>query len=239
MDLVLFGITAFALVLAAAMGAILFKVLRDERQRSDARVALLMAAAGVEPSLRLHDPEPVAPAATADHTHESHGELFTVREIASPWRRRVMVAFALAAFVAVTGYALLPRHVSTAGALSQATPLELLALHHAQEIDRLTITGLVQNPRTGVALSHVAATAFVFGADGNLLGSGRAELDYPALAPGDESPFVIKVPVTDAVAKYRVGFRGPDGSVIAHVDKRSIGTSARNGQITGSTPWAH
>jgi len=31
---------------------------------------------------------------------------------------------------------------------------------------------------------------------------------------------LISVPVTDAVARYRIGFRGEDGRVIAHVDKR-------------------
>jgi hypothetical protein len=43
-----------------------------------------------------------------------------------------------------------------------------------------------------------------------------------ALAPGDESPFVVAVPVTEAVARYRIGFRGEDGRVIAHIDKRQM-----------------
>jgi hypothetical protein len=35
------------------------------------------------------------------------------------------------------------------------------------------------------------------------------------------------------VARYRVGFRTADGSVIAHVDRRADATTARH----GSTPW--
>ena len=45
MDVLLIGIAALALILAIGMGLILFKVLNDERQRSDARVAALAAAA--------------------------------------------------------------------------------------------------------------------------------------------------------------------------------------------------
>ena len=49
-----------------------------------------------------------------------------------------------------------------------------------------------------------------------------------SLAPGDDSPFVVSVPVTAAVARYRIGFRGEDGRVIAHVDKRQQGPVAAN-----------
>src|SRR5262245_10753218 len=44
MDVVLVSITALSLVLAIAMGVVLFTVLREDRQRSDARVAALAAA---------------------------------------------------------------------------------------------------------------------------------------------------------------------------------------------------
>jgi hypothetical protein len=55
-----------------------------------------------------------------------------------------------------------------------------------------------------------------------------------SLAAGDESPFVVSVPVTDTVARYRIGFRGEDGHVIAHVDKRQQGPIAE--LQSGSTP---
>jgi hypothetical protein len=83
----------------------------------------------------------------------------------------------------------------------------------------------------------VFASAILFGPDGNFLTSARAPLDFTTLRPGDESPFVIPVPVTGSVARYRIGFRAADGSVIAHIDRRTDGTTAKNGQA-GSTPWA-
>jgi hypothetical protein len=103
----------------------------------------------------------------------------------------------------------------------EAAPLELLSLRHAQEAQRLQVTGVVKNPRTGSPLSHVVATAFVFGPDGAFLSSSRAPLDFTMLAPGEESPFVVSVPVSGQVSRYRVGFRTEDGRVIAHVDKRA------------------
>jgi hypothetical protein len=106
-------------------------------------------------------------------------------------------------------------------AVLDSAPLELVALHHTQQSERLVITGLVQNPRRGSAISHVVATAFLFGPDGAFLTSNRAPLDFTTLSPGDESAFVINVPVTGPVARYRIGFRTEDGRVIEHVDKRA------------------
>jgi hypothetical protein len=110
---------------------------------------------------------------------------------------------------------------ATNGAATTNSPLELLSLRHAQESQALTVTGLVRNPGTGAPLSRVVATAFVFAADGTFLASSRAPLDFATLTPGDESPFVVTVPVTGEVARYRIGFRTEDGRVLAHVDKRA------------------
>jgi hypothetical protein len=102
-----------------------------------------------------------------------------------------------------------------------------MSLKHTQESNTLTITGLVQNPRDGVPLTKVTATAYLFGTDGSFIATGRAPLDFTLLRPGDESGFSIAVPVTGApVARYRVGFRGEDGRVIGHVDRRGSGTIA-------------
>jgi len=90
-----------------------------------------------------------------------------------------------------------------------------------------TITGLVQNPRAGRELANVKVTLFVFGAGGTFLTSGRAPLDFTALGPGDESSFVISVPVKGDVARYRIGFRGGDDRVLAHVDRRTADAVAQ------------
>jgi hypothetical protein len=169
-------------------------------------------------------------------------DMFTARAEPSAWPKRLAVAGALAGvgFAIVIGAksGAFNRDVSPAAAPAAAQPaasaapqtqlpLDLLSLKQSQEAKTLTITGLVQNPRAGAELSNVAATAFVFGADGSFLASGRAPLDFTVLRPGDESGFVITVPVTSPVARYRVGFRGEDGHVIGHVDRRSSGTIAR------------
>ena len=236
MDVLLIGIAALALILAIGMGLILFKVLNDERQRSDARVAALAAAAS---SIDLPLSSQDADVTLSDHV-VSRSDLFTAADEASPWPRRAAVAAALAVAVGIGGYAIAAWSGRALPATVPAAPLELLSLKHTQESGTLTVSGSVRNPRTGVPQAQVFATAVLFGRDGNFLTSGRAALDFTSLAPGDESPFVIAVPVNGTVARYRVGFRAPDGSVIAHVDRRADSTVARqHSQVPRSTSWPH
>lgn len=166
-------------------------------------------------------------------------DLFADAEQPSPWGRRVAVIASLAVIAVGIGWvAVSGRTRQTPSAPSpsshvqnlepgDAMPLELLALRHAQETERLVITGLIQNPRSAAPLSHVVATAFLFGPDGTFITSSRAPLDLTTLTPGVESPFVVSVPVTGQVARYRVGFRTEDGRVIAHIDKRGPDALAR------------
>jgi hypothetical protein len=160
--------------------------------------------------------------------------LFEEAAAPSPWGRRFVVIGALVGIMVTIGIAIWmesgaatstpPSTVAAAPqqpAVPAGAPLELVSLHHRQEAQRLVITGLVQNPRTSGAISHVVATAFLFGPDGGFLTSSRAPLDFTTLAPGDESAFLVSVPVTQPVARYRIGFRTEDGRVIEHVDKRA------------------
>ena len=160
--------------------------------------------------------------------------LFEEAGAPSPWGRRFVVIGALVGIMVTIGIAIWmesgaatstpPSTVAAAPqqpAVPAGAPLELVSLHHRQEAQRLVITGLVQNPRTSGAISHVVATAFLFGPDGGFLTSSRAPLDFTTLAPGDESAFLVSVPVTQPVARYRIGFRTEDGRVIEHVDKRA------------------
>jgi hypothetical protein len=174
-------------------------------------------------------------------------DLFRVAPQRSPWPSRLGVAAVIATLVVTVGLALRSRSATTAALASLTAAstrptssdgsglLELMSLKHVQDADTLTITGLVQNPRDGVALPKVVATALLFGADGTFLASGRAPLDFTVLRPGDASGFVISVPVTAPVARYRVGFRGDDGRVIGHVDRRGTTTMALNGTRRGSS----
>lgn len=106
-------------------------------------------------------------------------------------------------------------------AASAQQPLELLSLRHTtDETGAFVVTGLVQNPAEGAPLKGVVATIYLFDLQGRYFASGRARLDVPALGPGEESPFIVKIPQTAGVGRYRVGFRLDDGGVVAHVDRR-------------------
>jgi hypothetical protein len=237
MDSVLVIITTISLVLAVAMGIIVFRVLRDESQRVEARVALLSAAARDDDPLPLQDPDDAVRLVAPDPPSTAAGSLFSVPENDSPWLRRVGAAVVLAGVVAAAGYAGMKNAGPSAPrAAVQTPPLELLALRHAPQPDALIVSGTVRNPRGGATVSNVIVTAALFSADGSLLASARAPLDFPTLAPGDESPFVVTIPVKGAVARYRVGFRSPDGSVMAHVDRRADLVSAQTAGVGGSTP---
>ncbi|HET7218125.1 MAG TPA: hypothetical protein VFJ02_08750 [Vicinamibacterales bacterium] len=261
-------IVALALLSTTMLLAyVVTKLLRDEKRRSDARVAMLaaMAADAAASAPEEQDPHEFYEDEAADpYEHAVAGaavfqpesdelplgyataaagahDMFAARAEQSAWPKRIAVAGALAAVVvaivlaarggifgAAPNATLASQPAQPAPAPAQAQlPLELLSLKQAQQGDTLTITGLVQNPRGSTDLSKIVATAFLFGADGSFLASGRSPLDFTVLRPGDESGFVISVAVKAPVARYRVGFRGEDGHVIGHVDRRSTGTIAR------------
>jgi hypothetical protein len=237
MDFVLVSITALSLILALAMGVVLFTVLREDRQRSDARVAALAAAsARFDLPLASRDAELLP---EADQIVRTANDLFAVSAEPSPWRRRLRVAAALAVVISAVGYVVLPaRTAAPSAAAAQVVPLELLSLSHTQQPSGLTISGTVYNPRGATPVSQVFAAAVLFGPEGNFLTSARAPLDFTTLRPGEESPFVVTIPVAGVVARDRVGFRAADGSAIAHVDRRADATAAQNGP-SGGTPWPH
>jgi hypothetical protein len=237
MNNILLATTILAVAAAAAAIVVMYVTFRHERRRSHARALALREMAGnVEP---LAEPSGT-PIEWDDVATEDDGRLgrpmFRESTEASPWGRRIAGAVTMAAVVAAAGYVLLSRDntvrpaASVSAAAAAVPALELLSLKHNHEEDRLLITGVVRNPRTSVPLTGVVATAFLFGADGTFLATGRAPIDFSTFTAGDESPFVLTVPVTGAVARYRVGFRGQDGRVIAHVDRRATGTLARTAE---------
>ena len=235
------------MAMAASLSVIVWRVLRVERERSEARVIALTAKARVwnpEPRPAHREPRPSnsEPRTTNLDLHireavetasVAASPIFAEREVNSPWGRRAAVMAGLGLVVAsvilfaltATGKNARPTRAATAAA-AQPGPgptvagLELLSLRDTRQPGSLTITGLVQNPRGGASLSRVTVTAYAFDDQGAFLASGRALIDVTALSPGDESPFVVSVPVTETVARYRIGFRSEDGRVIAHIDKR-------------------
>jgi hypothetical protein len=95
-----------------------------------------------------------------------------------------------------------------------------MAMRHEREGDRLTVSGLVRNPRGGGEVADVVAVVFAFNRSGVFVTSAKASLDFPKLAPGDESPFVVTIPGIADVGRYRVSFRTATG-VVQHVDRRA------------------
>jgi hypothetical protein len=261
MHTLLIVLTSLLVAVVVALSVVLARLMREDRQRSDARVAALaMMAADATP---YAEPEPdPAPATrerieTAPRTGRAHEHsileplpdfdlrptdsdaapaLFAEHGGQSPWGRRFAVIGTLSAVLAAVLLAATfgGRHQPTSQAAStpaaqtsNIAPLELLELQHALESQRLTISGVVRNPAGAAPRSHLIATAIVFGPDGNFLTSDRAPVDVAAIAPGQESKFALTIPVTGEVSRYRIGFRSDDGTVVAHVDKRTTGTFAR------------
>jgi hypothetical protein len=143
---------------------------------------------------------------------------------------RRWLAVAAVGLLVVAGFAMAsamrsPEIVAAIAASSnnapQVQPLELLSLRHSLDSDGyFTVTGFVQNPATGREIESVEAVVYLFDTGDQYFAAGRAPLDPTVVRPGDESPFVIRVPNGSGVSRYRVGFRHPDGSSIAHVDRR-------------------
>lgn len=134
---------------------------------------------------------------------------------------------------------------TSSAAASAQQPLQLLSLRHATDgTGAFVVTGLVQNPAEGATMKGVVATVYLFDLQGRYFASGRARLDVPALGPGEESPFVVKIPQTAGVGRYRVGFRLDDGGVVAHVDRRGQTPAGTSGDTiddsgaSGATPAA-
>ena len=266
MDTTLVSVTLLSMTMAAALSVIVWRMLRDERRRSEARVTALtaMASRPARPASAPDRPAAIDLPIRQAPAIASAPPLFAEPEHASPWGHRFAVMAGVALVIAsailfaltannrkVTSQSARASDAPAAagrtaglGDARQGVGLELLSLRDSrQALDggrggpsdtaragagTLIITGLVQNPRGGTMLSRVIVTAYAFDDKGAFLASGRALIDVTSLAPGDESPFVVSVPVSETVARYRIGFRTEDGRVIPHVDKRQQGPVAAN-----------
>ena len=231
-------VTLISLLLAVIMSVIAWRVAGEERRRSEARVAAL--AADIHDSARddadfdLRRPieAPIASSspgsaglfATSDTGHTGP-RLATVVAVG------VLVFGSVAALAVMLGTgssatttahgASLANNESAPAAETHATPapLELLALGHERDGDRLTVRGVVRNPASGRQVDRVTAVVFLYNRDGGFLTSGRAAIESPALGPGGESAFTVTVPNAADVGRYRVSFRTED-LVVPHVDYR-------------------
>jgi hypothetical protein len=242
MDTILLAITVVSIVAAIIMGATAWRLLRDERARSAARIAALAAAADQEGDLVelvertpiIRPRVPVTPPWAPARVPAPLGDSFLGSGTASPAARGQRGLAIAAAILFVTlvvgGYFTIFGGDSPASAAASAradTPLELISLHHERQRDGLAITGLVRNPVSGTDVGKLAAVVLLFDQQGSFVTSSRADVDFTKLAPGDESPFVITLDAPSNVARYRVSFRNEAG-VVPHIDRRGQEPIARD-----------
>ena len=227
-------VTLTSMLLAATMSLVAWRIAGDERRRSEARIAALAADIyGVE---RV---EPVAPRGPGDDLElrprsgvSTGAELFAAAQPRSGSRWPAIVgagvfvlAAAAALVIVLSGGSSVTTHASNqapavAPPSAAALPLELVALGHERDGDRLTVRGVVRNPESGAAVDRLTAVVFLFNRDGGFLSSGRVTVESFALRPGNESIFVVTVPRAGDVDRYRVSFR-TDDRIVPHVDRRA------------------
>jgi len=224
-------ITFTACFVAITMTVLAWRVLRDDRRRTDARVAALAdeidgGSANRYSEIALNE----APHVPVDHLFanaDTEGE--------RPRPRLAAILGGGALVVGTIGTLLLfatsgarpaastgpkPKPAAAAAATTNTgSALELVALGHEREDDRITVRGIVRNPAGGQALMNVTAVVLLFNQQGGFLTSGRAAIQG-ALAPGGEAPFTVTVPGAAEVGRYRVSFRTGEG-IVPHVDRRS------------------
>jgi hypothetical protein len=222
MTALLVGVTFVALGLAGALAFYVLRLSRENRERHEARAAVLADRLGSGARM-------AAPAETFDlPVHEPHHEgppsrptLFADADTTPAGGPRwLLAAGAVVVLLALGGIYLFNRAGTTAAASQGSAPIELTSLRHERSGQSLVITGMVHNPTRGRAHDDLVAVIFTFDAAGNYLSSGRAGLDFRQLPPGEESPFSITLPSGAGVARYRVSFR-TDAAVVPHLDRRN------------------
>src|SRR5262245_1096292 len=199
---------------ALACGGFAWHLLREDRRRSEARVAALSAAVdGGEPHPASPAPVAVSGLFNAERSASARGNPMI--------KVAVGVVMGLALIVAIATANRGPARAGERQAAAAAgRPLELISMRHARDGETLTISGLVRNPRNAPRVERVTAVVFAFDRSGTFVASGRAPLDFVTLDAGDESPFVVSVPGVSEVGRYRVTFRTESG-IVRHVDRRA------------------
>jgi hypothetical protein len=246
MELILIVVTLISLIVAIVMSVIAGRLIREDRRRSAARVEALSAEADFAES-PLMPARPLARAVSVptespkpsvaelaipaglprDPVPVSDAMFGTVQDSRGATVRPVAVLALCAVLAIVAGLAFLSTRDSDAPAAetrlvanTSDASLELLSLSHASSGAEWTISGLVRNPEASTEMTSVTVLAFLFDETGGFAGSGRAPLELGRIGPGESAPFSVSVAATGPVSRYRIGFRGADGRVIHHFDRR-------------------
>jgi ferric-dicitrate binding protein FerR (iron transport regulator) len=197
---ILLLITVASVVLAAAMGAIAWRVVRDERRRSEARIATLAREIGDDGLDSIGSVEGLR----STHLFEA--------DVESTAGSRTPIVLAAGALVVGT---VLGLAVMLPGGRAGATPAAGIG-----ESRDLKVAGGSDPAASGVDLTHLTAVVLLFDTAGAVVATGRSAVDAADLLPGAQTPFSVSVGGLDEVGRYRVSFRTDDDRVVPHVDKR-------------------
>ena len=231
MNIVLLVITLLSLAVAGTMSVVAWRVVREERLQSDARVAALAADIRADDAGLLTGRTGLIGPAGAFASTQPTGALSRLAAV-------VVAGALVAGGGAALGVALgsgddaVPDSASGGRprpaveeprsnvASKAASALELVALGHERENDQLTVRGIVRNPANGSTMNQVSAVVLLFNREGGFLSSARALVQAPTLRPGGEATFLVPVPGASAVGRYRVSFMSEE-RVVSHVDVRN------------------
>jgi hypothetical protein len=233
MNVLLLVITGLSLVVACVASAIAWRVVRDERCRSEARVVRLTDAIYEESTRRAVDVATLLERRPASGSRYGFmiigaGVVVAVITIVFSWAD----PFRVGDSAGLRG----PSHKvesSTNGpshrvsAPSTDAPLELVELEHERDGHRLVVRGLVRNPANGAERHGLMAVVLAYSRSGDLLASGRAAVLQSKLSAGETTPFVVGVSGADNINRIRVSFRTAS-RVELHVDRRPHGDAARD-----------
>jgi hypothetical protein len=248
MEAVLLTVTLLSLLIAVGASALAWRVMRAERLRSEARIAALAADLRVgesERPVRVEQPPP-APQVTADTVElklkdapaaaaagmfvEKPRERSVFRLAGALGVAAVIVAAVIGSLVMTSDTSPTPAEVAPAAAPAAAAPtdlqLELIALGHEREADRLTVRGIVRGTAPAPDQRPLTAVVLLYSREGTFIASGRADVQSAGADPAGERKFVVTVASPGDVGRYRVSFRSDD-HIVPHVDRRAQpGTAA-------------
>ena len=232
----LIAVTMLSLFLAAAMGVVAWRVVREERRRSDARLAALAAelrrgggSAADEGSEPAETEPPADPAATADPA-AGRGLFSPPAEPAGSGRAAAAALGGAVVVLVVAAAVFLPSASDDGGADAAADPrppLDLIELRHEEAGPFLDISGSVRNPPRAAGVEGLSVVAAAFDETGALIATLRTPVEAPALPAGADSAFLVRLPAA-GVSRYRISFLLDDATV-PHVDRRPPAQPPRPG----------
>ncbi len=243
MQFALGTVTLLALLMTIAMGVVTWRLVREERRRSAARLAALAATLGQRESSASQPSSPAshhtgpavavdvviaspiqtvedAPSGQPPLSTESVTDLFSMSTGPTEgWGRRLAgVGVAGALLAVLVSVAIFSVSTGSENAEAAKDPVELLSLAHDQQDGMLAISGTVRDLTDRSDAGTLSVLAMAFDDEGQMVASGRAPIEKPALSVGGESSFVVSIPAEQA-SRYRISFL-VDDTTVPHLDRR-------------------